>query len=105
MAAVLSAHAAEHSGPWNLAELRKPPRMEWAQNEGSVRSLYYVNEPFGGKPTRVFAYYAAPEKREGKVPGMALVHGGGGKAFPHWAAMWAKRGYAALAMEIGRAHV
>jgi dienelactone hydrolase len=31
---------------------------------------------------------------------MVLVHGGGGKAFPQWAETWAKRGYAALAMDL-----
>ncbi len=30
---------------------------------------------------------------------MLLVHGGGGKAFPDWAAHWAERGYVALAMD------
>jgi dienelactone hydrolase len=31
---------------------------------------------------------------------MVLVHGGGGKAFPEWARLWAQRGYAALAMDL-----
>jgi dienelactone hydrolase len=31
---------------------------------------------------------------------MVLVHGGGGKAFANWAEMWAKRGYATLAMDL-----
>jgi dienelactone hydrolase len=31
---------------------------------------------------------------------MILVHGGGGKAFSAWAEHWAKRGYAALAMDL-----
>ena len=30
---------------------------------------------------------------------MVLVHGGGGTAFAEWADLWAKRGYAALAMD------
>lgn len=29
-----------------------------------------------------------------------LVHGGGGKAFPEWAKLWADRGYVALAMDL-----
>ena len=34
------------------------------------------------KPTRVFAYYGLPKVAPGtKVPGMVLVHGGGGTAF------------------------
>jgi dienelactone hydrolase len=31
---------------------------------------------------------------------MVLVHGGGGTAFAEWATLWAKRGYAALAMDL-----
>ena len=35
-----------------------------------------------------------------KVPGIVLVHGGGGTAFSEWAEIWAKRGYAAIAMDL-----
>jgi cephalosporin-C deacetylase-like acetyl esterase len=101
VALVRPALAAENStGPWDLAELKKPPRITWVDKGGSVRKLYYESEPFQGKPTRVFAYYAAPEKREGKLPAMVLVHGGGGKAFREWATLWAKRGYIAIAMDL-----
>jgi dienelactone hydrolase len=61
-----------------------------------VTSLYYEGEPYRGKPTRVFAYLARPEKAEGRLPAMVLVHGG--TAFPGWAELWARRGYVALAM-------
>src|SRR5262249_55463954 len=55
---------------------------------------------YQGKPTRVFAYLARPEKVEGKRPAMVLVHGGGGSAFKEWAELWAQRGYVALAMDL-----
>ena len=48
----------------------------------------------------VFAYFAVPEHRGGRVPAMVLVHGGTGRAFPQWATMWAQRGYAAIAMDL-----
>jgi dienelactone hydrolase len=48
----------------------------------------------------VFAYYALPEFRKGPVPAMVLVHGGGGKAFKEWAELWARAGYAAIAMDL-----
>jgi len=88
-------------GPWNLDVLREPPDCTWGERDGPVRSLFYAGEPYQGNPTRVFAYYAAPENAAGPVPAMVLVHGGGGKAFPEWARMWAERGYAALAMDLG----
>jgi dienelactone hydrolase len=33
-------------------------------------------------------------------PGIVLVHGGGGAAFAKWAELWAKRGYAGIAMDL-----
>jgi len=88
------------SGPWNVDDLRKPPSVEWLDKDGKLRRLVYESEPYQGKPTRVFAYYAEPEKIDGKLPAMVLVHGGGGTAFPEWAQLWAKRGYIAIAMDL-----
>jgi dienelactone hydrolase len=88
------------TGPWKLDDLKKPPAAEWGAKSGLIQEVYYQGEPYRGKPTRVFAYYARPEKVEGKLPAMVLVHGGGGKAFSEWATLWAQRGYAALAMDL-----
>ena len=51
--------------------------------DGQVRAIFYDALPYGGKPTRVFAWIGLPAKREGKVPGMVLVHGGGGTTGNH----------------------
>ncbi len=91
--------ASPYTGPWNMRELSKAPKFEWADTTGPVKSLYYENEPYQGHATRVFAYYAAPAGRR-NVPGMVLVHGGGGKAFAEWVELWANRGYAAIAMDL-----
>jgi cephalosporin-C deacetylase-like acetyl esterase len=97
------------SDPWNLERLREPPRVEWIDESGSVRSLFYAGEDYQGKATRVFAYYASPATlvTDGatsevamSVPGVVLVHGGGGTAFREWVELWAKRGYAAIAMDL-----
>lgn len=87
------------TGPWDMAHLKTVPKHTWGEQKGLVREVYYEGEPYHGKPTRVFAYYACPEKADGPLPGMVLVHGGGGTAFAEWADLWAKRGYAALAMD------
>jgi dienelactone hydrolase len=92
--------------PWDLAVLRRPPQYQWADRQGPVWSLYYEGQLYRGKPTHVFAYYASPatlgaEAAGGKrFPGVVLVHGGGGTAFREWAELWAKRGYAAIAMDL-----
>lgn len=46
--------------PWDLAALSRPPAVEWLDASAPVRSLLYAGEPFQGRPTRVFAYYATP---------------------------------------------
>lgn len=93
--------------PWDLNALREPPTHTWVDDQGTVRSLIYAGESYHGKPTRVFAYYATPFTLAGKkpngdkkLPAVVLVHGGGGTAFREWAELWAKRGYAAIAMDL-----
>jgi dienelactone hydrolase len=89
--------------PWNLEELKKVPHSEPATEavaEG-VQAIYYQGLPFQGKPTKVFAYVGFPANAsQGKVPGIILVHGGGGSAFASWVKLWNSRGYAAIAMDL-----
>ena len=91
--------------PWDLKKLNEPPAFQWIDDKGPVRSLFYEGESYGGKPTRVFAYFATPatvdiNSAEGqRFPAVVLLHGGGGTAFREWVQIWAKRGYAAIAMD------
>jgi cephalosporin-C deacetylase-like acetyl esterase len=92
--------------PWDLSALGATPSFEWVDNAQPVRSVLYTSEPYKGNPTRVFAYYASPatlQQRQPnpseKFPAMVLIHGGGGTAFREWAELWAKNGYAAIAMD------
>jgi dienelactone hydrolase len=90
--------------PWNVAVLKRAPQFEWLRQEGKVHALKYAGEKYRGKSTRVFAYYASPktlgQSADINAPGIVLVHGGGGTAFANWAMLWAKRGYAAIAMDL-----
>lgn len=97
--------SAEQVGPWNLDELKKVPEMKWLDQKAPVHSLLYTGEVFQDHPTEIFAFYASPitlgEAKPGaKFPGIVLIHGGGGTAFVDWAYLWAKRGYAAIAMDL-----
>ncbi|MCE9544942.1 MAG: alpha/beta fold hydrolase [Planctomycetia bacterium] len=95
---------------WDIESLSRAPKFTWVDEQGPVRGLYFDGPAYRGKPTRVFAYYAspatiapkdAPAPAAGtKYPGVVLVHGGGGHAFAEWAQLWAKRGYAAIAMDL-----
>ncbi len=87
---------------WDLAALFKAPKTYPASEPVAkdVESLFFEGPTFQNKPTRVFAYYGAPKTEPGKkVPGMVLVHGGGGTAFDAWVRLWNSRGYAAIAMD------
>ncbi|MDB6117610.1 MAG: cah [Verrucomicrobiaceae bacterium] len=100
--------AAEKVGPWDLDALKKNvPEMTWIHQDQPVHSLTYAGELYKGKPTKVFAFYASPvtlgdvpAPARKKFPGVVLIHGGGGTAFADWAFLWAKRGYAAIAMDL-----
>ena len=97
----IPATAAERfTRPWKIAELKTTPVSSTSKPESNISEVFYENVPLAGKPTRVFAYYAVPREGRGPFPAMVLVHGGGGKAFREWAALWADRGYAAIAMDL-----
>lgn len=87
---------------WDLQRFAAPPQTHPAEGfeaEG-VRAVFFEGMPFRGRPTRVFAWIGLPEVKPGeKVPGMVLVHGGGGTAFDSWVRLWTSRGYAAIAMD------
>lgn len=95
--------------PWDLAALSKAPEFEWVDSTGPVRSLTYGGLEYQGKSTSVFAYYATPgtlagdPSKDKNLPAVVLIHGGGGTAFRQWVELWAKRGYAAIAMDLGGA--
>jgi len=88
---------------WPLKTWFAPPRV-WpgpvSRRADGVRAIYYEGPPYRGRPTRVFAYLGLPDVPGGrKVPGIVLLHGGGGTAFAAWVRMWNARGYAAIAMD------
>ena len=93
---------------WNMAELEKVPKTYPVQTEpfdgmsnDDVKPIFYDGVPYKGKATRVFAWIGFPKdaSAEHPVPGMVLVHGGGGTAFRTWVKLWNDRGYAAIAMD------
>jgi len=103
-AVILSAMVvrAQPTMPWDRSALFKTPQVfeapEFSTN--GVAAVFYEGEPYQGKATRVFAYYAVPQHDPGKkVPGIVLIHGGGGSAFVRWVQLWNSRGYAAISMD------
>jgi len=86
---------------WDPEALGKPPKAVPAEGfeAPGLKAVFYDGPAWKGNPTRVFAWVGLP-RAEGKVPGMVLIHGGGGTAFSDWARLWVDRGYAAIAMDL-----
>ena len=88
--------------PWDTERLfTQTPAVQTVVRKGDLRGIYYSGELLNGKATRVFAWIGVPDKAEHPVPGMVLLHGSGGRAFPQWVDQWVRRGYAAIAMDFG----
>ena len=86
-----------------LAELTTPPAMAPAEGvaaDGPRRAVYFEGLPWRGRETRVFAWLGLPETGTRPVPGVVLVHGGGGTAFREWVAKWNERGFAAISIAV-----
>jgi dienelactone hydrolase len=80
---LLATAPAAAAGPWDVKALQAAEvKPAGASRSARPRGLL-PRRAFGGKPTRVFAYYAS--RGAGPFPAVVLVHGGGGKAFPKWA--------------------
>src|SRR5690242_17988742 len=69
-------------------------------DSGKMRALFFDGLPYRGKATRVFAWYGTPEPKQGKVPGIVLVHGGGGTAYREWVEKWNQHGFAAISIAV-----
>ncbi len=81
------------------------PELRAVDSGTVVKSLYFDGPDYHGRKTRVFAFYGVPaEAAKHKVPGVVLVHGGGGTAFESWVRLWCARGYAAIAIDTCGCH-
>lgn len=91
----------------DLAKLTQAPAMREADGyvQGDhLKAIYYDGLDWKGKPTRVFAWLGLPAgvdaQTGGKVPGVVLVHGGGGTAFKSWVQKWNAKGFAAISIAV-----
>ena len=81
----LSTARGDFAGPmWDMDALGKAPAVNSAEpfRSDGLKAVFFEGVPYKGKPTRVFAWMGIPKVEPGKtVPGIVLVHGGGGTAF------------------------
>ncbi|WP_372798521.1 acetylxylan esterase, partial [Pontiella sp.] len=100
---LLSAFASELDEVAALGELTEAPKMveaEGFQSSENLKAVYFDALDWKGQPTKVFAWLGLPENREGQVPGIVLVHGGGGTAFKEWVEKWNAEGFAAISIAV-----
>jgi dienelactone hydrolase len=86
-----------------LSNLTTAPAMREAdgfQGSDHLKAIYYDALDWEGRPTRVFAWLGLPANGQGKVPGVVLVHGGGGTAFKEWVQKWNDHGFAAISIAV-----
>lgn len=91
---------------WDKTDWSKPQVSEFDKTTlpfktaDHVKAVTIKGVDFKGRASRFFCWYGVPESNDGKpVPGIVLVHGGGGFAFSSWVELWNKRGYAAIAVD------
>ena len=73
-----------------------------ALGPGDRRAIFFDALEYEGRATRAYALVSIPASAspETPVPGIVLVHGGGGSAFQEWVDLWAERGYAAISIAV-----
>jgi pimeloyl-ACP methyl ester carboxylesterase len=88
---------------WNVKGIHDTPKYRVISSD-SVIGIIYEGLPYKNHSQSVFAYYSTPgiisgdKSKDKKSPAVVLAHGGGG-AFPQWVSLWARTGYAAIAMD------
>ena len=95
---------------WDFNKLTKAPAyrpsgLKQSKADG-LQDILFDGVPVNGKTAPVFAYIAYPETPmpKGGYPGILLVHGGGGTAYPGYARLWAKQGFAVLSIDWYNGH-
>lgn len=88
-----------------IGALTTAPAMRTAEGFDStdhLKAIYFDALPWRGERTKAFAWLGMPGNlpENQKVPGMVLVHGGGGTAFKNWVQEWNDRGFAAISIAV-----
>ena len=84
---------------WNTPVYERA--VQYDRQEHGVQAYFLQSVPYNGAATYVFAFVGIPATatKDNPVPGVVLVHGGGGTAFYDWVKMWNDKGYAAIAID------
>ena len=77
------------------------PERDPFPEDGRIKAIRFTGLPYEGRENTVFAYIGFPASAapDSPVPGMVLVHGGGGHAYAEWVRYWTDRGFAAISFD------
>ena len=77
------------------------PERDPYPEDKRIRALRFSGLANGENENSVFAYIGFPENASAAspVPGIVLVHGGGGHAYAEWVRYWADHGFAAISFD------
>lgn len=90
---------------WNFGELSKVPAFRNSPFADSkcvgLRDILVTGAEVKGEPSEFFAYVGYPDTPvpHGGFPSVLLIHGGGGTAYPQYAKLWLKQGYAVMILD------
>ncbi|MFA6930669.1 MAG: alpha/beta fold hydrolase [Lentisphaeria bacterium] len=90
---------------WDFSELSQVPQFRESPFADSkcagLRDLLITGADVDGKRAEFFAYVGYPDTPvpSGGFPGILLIHGGGGTAYPQYMKLWLNQGYAVLALD------
>ena len=88
---------------WEQPEFEYDPELDPTNLSCDGVKAFFMESPltYQGKPTKIMGYIGFPEgaSEQEKVPGIILVHGGLGTAYPDWVKLWNDRGYAAISID------
>lgn len=84
---------------WKAPLYERAPQYD--RHDQGVQAYFLQSVDYNGEATYVFAFVGIPDTatKDNPVPGVVLVHGGGGTAFSDWVKMWNDKGYAAIAID------
>ena len=84
---------------WSAPVCERAPQYD--RHDQGVQAYFLQSVDYNGASTYIFAFIGIPASatKDNPVPGVVLVHGGGGTAFSDWVKMWNDKGYAAVAID------
>ncbi|MFH1496473.1 MAG: prolyl oligopeptidase family serine peptidase [Verrucomicrobiota bacterium] len=95
-----------HATLWDIDALATSPAIypvpeSVLPTADGITPIFFDSATYQNNPTRVFAWLGLPTQAtlSTTVPGIVLVHGGGGTAYRDWVKLWNDRGYAAIALD------